>query len=72
MAKYKRWQWPEIFQKREQTRKPPHHAHVRLRGVSTCRDCGVSQPWPQLARYGGICEWCWLAYQQGEVVMLDG
>jgi hypothetical protein len=74
MAKYKRYEWPVIAQAREQHAKPPRHAHVRLRGVSTCLDCGASAAWTQLAQYEGVCRWCWESMQLlpvEEVVLME-
>lgn len=69
MAKYKRYEWPVIQQAREEQGKPPHHAHVRLRGVSLCGDCGDRFHWSHLAQFGGVCRWCWEAWQ---VVVREG
>ena len=63
MAKYKRYEWPVISQQREKHARPPRHAHVVLRGASACGDCGEKVPWSHLALYGGVCYWCWQAWQ---------
>jgi len=74
MAKYKRYEWSLIAQQREKRAKPPRHAHVVLRGGSACGDCGEKVPWSHLALYGGICHWCWEAWQVsvGVGVLADG
>ena len=63
MAKYKRHEWTLIAQQREKHAKPPRHAHVVLRSASACGDCGDRLPWSHLAAYGGVCRWCWEAWQ---------
>ena len=63
MAKYKRYEWSVIAQHREKHARPPRHAHMVLRGASACGDCGEKVPWSHLALYGGVCHWCWQAWQ---------
>lgn len=73
MAKYRRWQWLTLVPVREACKKPPRHAHVRLRARETCGECGVERPWSHLARYGGVCQWCWQAWQgSGQSVEVGG
>jgi len=73
MAKYKRYEWSVIAQQREKHAKPPRHGHVVLRGASACGDCGDRFAWSHLAAYGGICRWCWEAWQVSVVgVLTDG
>ena len=72
MAKYKRHEWSLISQQREKHAKPPRHGHVVLRGASACGDCGDRFPWSHLVAYGGVCRWCWEAWQVSVGVLVDG
>lgn len=73
MAKYRRFQWLALVPVREASRKPPRHAHVRVRARDICGECGAARPWSHLARYGGVCQWCWQTWQgAGQTVEVGG